>query len=230
MALTPLGFKVESGSFGSVNTVRLEITNYNQILTTLANLDKKYVSELRKDFKKIAKEPQNAVRQAIPPKTQPPMTNMRQVHFGRLAWSSSFGKGAKHSKSVIIQTPNTRSKAYSKLDRIPIVRLQILSPATVLYDMAYRRRGAKGRKGKTPLYDYMYTINGQKVPGKRQHRVVPGAFALGIAFSSGWKKIEASRMIWPAVEKAMPKAVREMDFVITKYNRIINRKLESDGR
>lgn len=216
---------VESGAFGSANTVRLEITNFKEVIKTLRDLDKDYVKELRKDFRRIAKEPQNEVRRNIPSKSKPPMTNMGQVHFGRLAWGSTHGKGARHAKSVLIQLPNVRNKKYSQMNKVPIVRLQIISPATVLYDMAYRLRGTKGRRGFTPEYDYMYTIGGQKVPGKRKHRVRPGAFALGLAFSTGYQKIMASRIIWPSVERAMPKATKEMDFTITKYNRIINRKL-----
>lgn len=218
----------ESGAFGSANTVRLEISNWNQIMKTLRDLDSDYVKDLRKSFREIAKGPQKKVRDAIPSKSKPPMRNMRQVHFGRLAWGTTFAGGGgrpKPAKSVLIQTPSTQRRKYKELEKAPIVRLQVGSAATVLFDMAYRVRGSKGRRGLTPQYDYMYTINGQKVPGKRQHRVVPFAFAKGLARSSGRLQYRASHIIWPAAEKGMPEATRKINEKITEINTKISMKL-----
>jgi hypothetical protein len=217
---------VVSGTFGSANTLRIEITNWNEVMKVLRGLDQDYVKELRKDFRRLAKEPQKDLRRAIPPKSKPPLSQMRQVHFGRLAWGSSFGKGAKPSQSVLIQTPNTRKKKYREMERIPIVRLQVTSPGTVLFDMAGRRNYTKGRKGMTPIYDYMYTINGQKVPGKRQHRVTPYAFAMGNAKSGHAFRKQASRIIYPTVEKSMPKFTKGMQDKVFEINSKIQRELD----
>lgn len=216
---------MKSGAFGSANTLRLEITNWNEVMAVIKDLDQTYIKTLRRDFREIGKEAQGAVKRAIPNKANPPMSGMRQVHFGRLAWGSTFGKGAKPSKSVLIQLPNTRKKKYRELDRIPILRLQIGSPATVLFDMAGRARYAKGRKGLTPIYDYMYTINGQKVPGKRQHRVVPMAFAKGTADAKSKLQMTASRIVYPAAEKAMPSVTRKMRQKIYEINQKIELEL-----
>lgn len=217
---------VISGAFGSANEVRIEITNFNEVMKILKDLDADYVKGLRTKFREIGKEAQTPLKNAIPSKSSPPMSQMKQVHFGRLAWGSSYGKGSKPSKSVLIQTPNTRRKKYRELATIPIVRLQIGSPGTVLFDMAGRANYTKGRKGYTPLYDYMYTINGVKVPGKRKHRVTPYAFAMGNAKSNHRFRKQASRIVYPTVEKAMPRVTSKMREIIFDMNGKIERELK----
>jgi hypothetical protein len=218
---------VTGGSYGGTVGTRLEITNWNEVMKVLVKLDKDYVKQLRKDFRAIAKPVQKEIKSAIPSKSKPPLSGMRQVHFGRLAWGSSFGAGHKPSKSVLIQTPNTRKKAYRGKE-IAIVRLQVGSPATVLADMAGRRGGSKGRKGMTPLYDYMYTMpDGSKVPGKRRHRVVPGNFLGSLMSARFVKQRWASRFVWPAAEKALPQAQRQMDMAISAVNLRVNALLRS---
>lgn len=218
---------IKSGQYGGAIGARLEITNWNDIMRTLVKLDKDYVKELRKDFRAIAKPVQVEIKRAIPSKAKPPLSGMRQVHFGRLAWGSNYGAGAKPSKSALIQTPNTRRKQYKGQD-IAIARILVQSPATVLADMAGRRAGMKGRKGFTPEYDYMYTIGGQKVPGKRKHRVVPGAFLKGLSKATGVQQRYASRFVWPAAEKALPAARKRMDAKISEVNIKISALLRSN--
>lgn len=225
-----LQITMQSGTLGSSNTVRLEITNLEEVLKVLKDLDSKYIFALRKEFKKVGKTAANSVRKSIPNKSKPPLTHMRQVWFGRLAWGTNYGgSGSKPrpAQSVLVQTPNTRKKKYRELERVPVVRLQIGSPGTVLFDMAGRLMNAKGRKGKTPIYDYMYTIGGQKVPGKRQHTVVPGAFSKGIT-KSGYGR--ASRIVYPAVEKAMPRVTDDMRQVIRVVNRDIQTLLNAKAK
>lgn len=219
--------RVVAQNVGGSAGVRLEISNWNEIMKVLNKLDKDYVKELRKDFRGIAKPVQTAIRKAIPSKAKPPLSQMRQVHFGRLAWGSKFGSGAKPSKSVLIQTPSTRSKKARRFDTYAIARLQVGSPATVLFDMAGRKNYISGRRGSTPVYDYMYTINGVKVPGKRKHKVTPLAFAKGLASASGSLQIRASRVIWPAAEKALPEARARVDAKISQVNLKVNALLRS---
>lgn len=218
--------KIANATFGGSQGTRLEITNWNEVMKVLVKLDKTYVKELRSDFKRVAKDVQYEIKRGIPSKSRPPLSQMKQVHFGRLAWGSNFGKGAKPAKSVIVQTPNTRARKYRGKD-IAIARVQIGSPATVLTDMAYRRAGAKGRKGFTPMYDYMYTIKGNKVPGKRKHRVTPGAFLRGLDKAKGMSQLGASRMIWPRAMKALPKTRNEIDRIVTEANMRVNMLLRS---
>jgi hypothetical protein len=210
------------------NSVRLEITNWAEIMRELGKLDKTWVAELKKDFRRIAKEPQKAVQNAIPSRSRAPLSGMKQVHFGRLAWGTTYSGGGpkpKPAKSVLVQLPGRKS-SYRKLNSYPIVRLQVGSPATVLADMAGAVNGIKGRRGLTPEYDYMYTINGQKIPGRRRHRVKPFNFIQAISNKGkGLQRRQSSRFVWPAVEKAMPKAVAEMDRVITNVNIKISARL-----
>jgi hypothetical protein len=210
------------------NSVRLEITNWAEIMRELNKLDKTWVTELKKDFRRIAKEPQKAVQNAIPSRSRAPLSGMKQVHFGRLAWGTTYAGGGpkpKPAKSVLVQLPGRKTK-YKKANTYPIVRLQVGSPATVLADMAGAVNGIKGRRGLTPEYDYMYTINGQKIPGRRRHRVKPLNFIQAISNKGkGLQRRQSSRFVWPAVEKAMPKAVAEMDRVITNVNIKISARL-----
>ena len=221
-----VGLKTVGQSATSQGDVRLEITNWNEVMKTLLKLDKDYVRELRKDFKRIAKPVQTSIKKAIPTKAKPPLKNMRQVHFGRLAWGTTYGNKPKPTRSVLIQLPNTRAKKYKGVDSIAITRLQVSSAAVVLTDMAGRRNYTKGRRGMTPEYDYMYTVGGVKRPGKRRHRVVPMAFAKGLAKAKGLKQRSASRFVWPGALKALPQAQREMDIVISGVNRKINMELK----
>lgn len=219
-----------SGAFGSSNTVVLEITNWDEVMKVVKQLDEDWIRGLRKEFRSIGAEAQKKVRDVIPGKNKAPLSGMQQVHFGRLAWGTTFGGNGpkpKPSKSVLLQTPSTRKKKYRELEKVPIVRLQIGSPATVLLDMGGRRFGAKGRKGLTPEYDYMYTIGGQKVPGKRKHRVRPNAFAKGFGTAGAriGGKVSASRFVYPAVEKSMPSVTRKMREVVSRTNGQIERKL-----
>jgi len=217
---------MKGGLYGGTSGVRLEITNWNEVMKVLVKLDKTYVSAMRADFRRIAKSVQDEVRKGIPNKSNPPLSGMKQVHFGRLAWGSSYGKGAKPSKSVLIQTPNTRKRVYRGKD-IAIARVQVLSPATVLADMAGRKGNARARKGLTPMYDYMYTINGNKVPGKRQHTVKPWNFVSKISGGKGIRQNWASRFIWPSAMKALPQVRRDVDTVITAANVKVNQLLRS---
>ena len=221
-----IGMTKQSGSYANDGNVRLEITNWAEVMKTLQKLDKDYVKELRKDFKAIAKPVQQSIRKAIPTKAKPPLRNMRQVHFGRLAWGTTYGNKPKPTRSVLIQLPSPRARKFRGVPYIPITRLQVQSAAVVLTDMAGRARYTKGRRGKTPEYDYMYTINGVKVPGKRQHKVTPFAFAKGLAKASGLKQRNASRFVWPGALKALPEAQRQMDVKITEVNRKINMELK----
>jgi hypothetical protein len=217
---------MRGGTFGEKSGVRLEITNWNEVMKVIVKLDKEYAKELRRDFKRIARPVQTAIKQGIPSKGKPPLSGMRQVHFGRLAWGSSYGKGAKPAKSVLIQVPNTRARKYKKTD-IAIARLQVQSPATALADMAGRKGNTKARKGLTPKYDYMYTINGQKVPGKRQHKVKQWNFVTQMSGAKAIKQNYASRFVWPSALKALPQAQKEIQVSINQANNRVNQLLRS---
>jgi hypothetical protein len=73
----------------------------------------------------------------------------------------------------------------------------------------------------------MYTINGVKVPGKRKHKVTPLAFAKGLASATGSLQMRASRIIWPAAEKALPEARAKIDKKISEVNLKVNALLRS---
>ena len=201
---------------------QVEVTDIRRAERMLRDLDKEYVKEFRKDIKAIAKPIQQGIKSGITnTKMKPPLSGMKQVHFGRVAWGTNFApagaKRPKPIKSALIQrVPEKARKRGTK----SIVRVVVGSPGTVLADMAGSGGMKKSIEGQvTRSYDYMYK-NG---PGKRTHRVngQGHAFVRNLNSEAG----KASRYVWPAAEKAAPKTRKEMERIIEKYNNVLNVKL-----
>jgi len=202
---------------------RIEITDIRRAERMLRDLDAEYVKEFRQDIKAIAKPIQQSIKSGITyTKANPPLSGMRQVHFGRVAWGTNFApagaKRPKPIKSALIQrTPQRARKKGTK----SIVRVVVGSPGTVLADMAGSGNMRKSIRGQiTREYDYMYKDG----PGKRRHRVTTQGEAfvdnLGAKFGR-----DASRFVWPAAEKASGKTRKELDQIISKYNQRLNATL-----
>ena len=201
----------------------IEISDIRRAERMLRDLDKDYVQEFRKDIKSIAKPIQQSIKSGITyTKMSPPLSGMRQVHFGRLAWGTDYApSGAprpKPIKSALIQ--RTPQKAIKRGTR-SIVRVVVGSPGTVLADMAGSGNMRKSIRGQiTREYDYMYKDG----PGKRRHRVTTQGEALvdNLAVRYGRK---ASRFVWPAAAQASGKTRKELERVINKYNERLNAQL-----
>jgi len=201
---------------------QVEVTDIRRAERMLRDLDKEYVKEFRKDIKAIAKPIQQGIKSGITnTKMKPPLSGMKQVHFGRVAWGTNYAPAGarrpKPIKSALIQrVPEKARRRGTK----SIVRVVVGSPGTVLADMAGSGGMKKSIEGQvTRSYDYMYK-NG---PGKRTHRVngQGHAFVRNLNSEAG----KASRYVWPSAEKAGPKTRKEMERIIEKYNNVLNVKL-----
>ena len=202
---------------------QVEVTDIRRAERMLRDLDKEYVKEFRKDIKAIAKPIQQGIKSGITnTKMKPPLSGMKQVHFGRVAWGTNYtpagSRRPKPIKSALIQRVPEKARRKGTQS---IVRVVVGSPGTVLADMAGSggmRKSIEGRVTRT--YEYMYK-NG---PGKRSHRVngQGHAFIRGLNREYGQT---ASRFVWPSAEKAGPKTRKEMERIIEKYNNVLNVKL-----
>jgi len=202
---------------------RVEITDIRRAERMLRDLDAEYLKEFRQDIKSIAKPLQQSIKSGINyTKANPPLSGMKQVHFGRVAWGTDYAPGGaprpKPIKSALIQrTPQKARRRGTK----SIVRVVVGSPGTVLADMAGSGNMSKSGRGQmTREYDYMYKSG----PGKRRHRITSQGEAfvdnLNLKYGS-----DASRFVWPSAEKAGDKTRKELDRIIDKYNRLLNVKL-----
>lgn len=185
------------------------VTDVRRLTYALRSIDPKLRNQLVREAKEPAKPIQSAVKAAIP--TTAPLTNMNQ---GRLAWQGSVdSKGKiKRPKDVQIQFRTTMS---GRSLTTSLVRVRVVSPAVVMADMAgrsgrYLDSGYKGT-GVTRPYPYkggfrVHRLNGQ---GRAMIRGLGG---------------KASRFVWPAAERAVPAARREIEQVVKKFAKMVNQK------
>ena len=202
---------------------RISITDIRVAERMLKDLDQDYLKEFRKEIRAIAKPVQRQIKSRITyTRSNPPISGMKQVHFGRVAWGTTYQSGGgpapKPAKSALIQ--RTPQRAIRKGTR-SIVRVVVGSAGTVLADMAGSGGMRKSIQGQiTREYDYMYK-NG---PGKRRHRVTTQGDAFVDALNSRYGN-SPSRFVWPAALKAGPEVRKELDELISKYNARLNANL-----
>lgn len=204
---------------------RLEITNLDDVLRTLRSLDEDYYKQFRRDVKDIAMPVRDGIQRELRKFTRanPPLSGMRQVHFGRVAWGTTYAPAGnprpKPYDSALIDVP--RRLKSNKYGYRPIARIVVGSPGTVLADMAGKSNKYTRAYEFTRPYDYMYTIRGQKVPGKRQHRIT----TQGLEMISNMPGRKPSRYVWKGAEDKLPAARKAIDKSISKMNMYINLQL-----
>jgi hypothetical protein len=198
----------------------MAFTDYRDLVRDLKTIEPTAVSQLKKDYKIIAKDMATEVRRAIP-KTYPlgPRKNKKLGgktsgfdHSGRTAWgkqpSMNMNGGAKSypANSVYIQTP---SKKPRKGKYVSIARLKVNSPATAMADMT-GRGGVFDSKGLSRVHE-IRLFGGPKI--SRQYRLNGQGRALARNLSSGAKgrlKAGGSRYAWPAAEKKQDETRKAM--------------------
>jgi len=212
-----------SGKFDAT----MSYTNMYDVVRELKKVDNEYYKYFRREAKEIAEPVRDEIKQGIRKqgtKMNPPLSGMRQVNFGRVAWGSTWGGDFSKSKpkpadSALIDVPPIRKT--NKSGRRSIARVKVGSPGTVLADMAGSSNKYTQKYSITMPYDYMYTIKGQKIPGKREHKIT----SQGLIFINKLGGSGRRSFVWVAAEKALPDARKEMDKLITKVNRIVSRKM-----
>ena len=216
--ITSMGLR---GSYQS----KLVITNLDDVLRILKSLDDDYYKQFRRDVKDIAGGVRNSIQRELRKfsRANPPLSGMRQVHFGRVAWGTTYAPAGrprpKPYDSALIDVPK-RLKS-NKYGYRPIARIVVGSPGTVLADMAGKSNTYTQAYEYTKPYDYMYTIKGQKVPGKRQHRIT----TQGLEMISNLPGRRPSRYVWKGAEDALPAARKAIDKSIDKMNAYVNIQL-----
>jgi hypothetical protein len=208
----------------------LYITDYNDLIRELNRVQPTLVKQLQRDYRKVAKPVQTAVKNGI--KLEPP-TSGRHVSRpqstrsgfmpiavpGRLTWGANFQNNNKDVKSVLIQTPSEKKakRIYTRnrTDSASIARLKVDNAAVVMADMA--RKSGPSRMTRTYPYSRSKT-------GSRKHRVNGQGRGMINALN---KKRNASRFVYPAAESAMPRAKAESKVILQKAFSIINRRMVS---
>jgi hypothetical protein len=210
----------------------LYLTDYNELIRELNRVQPTLVKQMQKDYRKIAKPVQTAVKNGIPvtPPTSGIHTRKPQATRsgfypvavpGRLTWGSNSQNRNKPVKSVLIQTPSAskarRSMAKFKATSFSIARLKVDNAAVVLADMAGKTGKDINKKPRTSPYKYS-----RSKTGERSHRI--NNQGRGMIRALGGRP---SRFAWPSAEKALPKAKAESQLVLQKAYNIINRRMVS---
>lgn len=213
----------------------LYVTDYRDLLRELRKIQPSLVSELRKDFVRIAKPVQSGVKNNIPntPPTsgihrrrpQSTISGFKPITMpGRLTWGSNSQNKNTPVRSVKIETPSL-TKARKAMRKNPkgaasIARLRVDNAAVVMADMAGRTGKDINKKKIAGPYDYSRSKS-----GKRTHKINNQGVGMIAALSRNYGK--ASRFVWPAVEKSQNKTYQETRMVLRKAYDKINRRLSS---
>lgn len=174
--------------------------------------------QLRTEFvrkvKEVGKEPQKAIRDAIP--TDTPLSGMSKPGAS-IKWGE-VKKGAKSggAKSTTIRF---RTQAGGKSLTTTLLGIRVNSAASSIADMAGRsgRYIGKGYRssGYSKLIRRTYSDGAQSVEFRRQATRKGGeAFIRNLNDKLGNRP---SRMAWKAVERSLPKLSRDVQFVVDKW-------------
>jgi hypothetical protein len=212
----------------------LYLTDYNDLIRELNRVQPTLIKQMKKDYRKIAKPVQLAVKQGIP--SDPPTSGIHKkrpqsspsgfiprVKPGRVTWGANYQNKGKRVDAVAIQTPSEKKakRVYSKnkTDAASIARLKVENAGVVLADMAGRTGTDINKNSITREYDYS-----RSKTGTRRHRVNNQGRGMIKALDRGAGS-GASRFAWPAAETALPKAERDSRQVLNTAIQFINRRM-----
>jgi hypothetical protein len=175
-------------------------------------------TEFLREVKAIGKEPQKAIRDAIP--TESPLSGMNPATRGinaTLQWGK-VSKGAKSggAKSTTIRF---RTQAGGNSLTATLLGIRVNSAASSVADYAgrsgrYVGKGYRGSGYSKPIRR-TYSDGGQSVEFRRKATAKGGqAFIRNLNDQLG---NSPSRMAWKAVEKSLPATSKSIQFVIDKW-------------
>lgn len=172
---------------------------FNQLKTIEPKLKKEMLAEARK----IAKTPQDLIKNAIPDVAPLSGMSIEKNISGRTAWGA-----VKPADKVDFSTRTTGSKKYATTS---LFRLIVASPMTAIADTAGKGSGVP-RSLVTKPYAYKggtrtHKINGQ---GESMIRVL--------------RTRRKSNFVYPAVQDSLPSVEAELKLVVDRFARKINRK------
>ena len=175
----------------------------------LKAIEPKLRTEFLREVKTIGKEPEKAIRNAIP--TTPPLSGLAK---GRIKWGEA--KGGKGAKSTTIRF---RTQAGGKSLTTTLLGIRVNSAATSIADMAGRSGKSVGAGYKNSGYSKPiirnYKDGGQSVEFRR--RATKRAGLMFIRNLNSALGNRASRMAWKAVEKDLPQISKSVQYVVDKW-------------
>jgi hypothetical protein len=201
----------ESGKDFSVQDVR-------DLQKRLRAIEPKLRTEFMREVKAIGKEPQKAIRQAIP--TSPPLSGLDPSGRGRNAkiqWGKvTKGPQAGGAKSTTIRF---RTQSGGKSLNTTLLGIRVNSAASSIADMAGRSGRSVGAgyrgSGRTKPTVRTYKDGSQSVVfTKPATRKAGEAFIRNLNSRLG---NNPSRMVYKAVEKNLPKISKDVQFVVNKW-------------
>ena len=184
----------------------------------LREIEPKLRTEFLREVKAIGKEPEKAIRNAIP--SDPPLSGMNPATRGRNA-TLQWGKVTKGAKSggAKATTIRFRTQAGGKSLTTTLLGIRVNSAASSVADYAgrtgrYVGAGYKGSGFSKPIRR-TYSDGSQSVEFRRRASAAGGqAFIRNLNDKLGNRP---SRMAWKAVEKSLPQTSKSVQFVIDKW-------------
>lgn len=180
----------------------------------LRQIEPKLRTEFMREVKKIGKEPQKAIRQAIP--SESPLSGLTKPG-ATLQWGKvSKGAQAGGAKSTTIRF---RTQAGGKSLTSTLLGIRVNSAASSVADMAGRSgrsigRGYKGSGQSKPIRR-TYKDGSQSLQFTRTATRKAGtAFIRNLNNALGKRP---SRMVYKAVEQSLPQLSKDVQFVVDKW-------------
>ncbi len=209
------GFSERTTQTGYQATI--EVSNLKYMLDELSKINEDARKIFRRRFREIGQPIQREIQNGIRASRLGTPGSMRgfgkKVVPGRLTWGTG-----KPATSAVISMPRLSTRR----DAMPIAKIKVGSPATVIADMAGKSNRATANKPKTAIYPYSLSPDGQR--SHKISRVGSRKFIQNLDATIGGK---ASRVVYPSAEKALPKARVEMELAFDFMANEVNRRLRS---
>jgi len=193
-------------------------SDYKWLIRELNKIEPELTKELKQNLKQMAEWPRTAIRESIP--SGPPLRGMRRVlsPVGK-TWNT---RRRANTVTIKMKSPKRGATRTGTKD-VAIIQLQVVSPATIIADMAGRANMASSINGqKTDWYVYPKAVGTTENtrPQLRRHTVNGQGYAMVRALGE-----EPSRYVYPAVEDAMPEFFDDFTNVIDDARQLIERKI-----
>lgn len=190
----------------------ISITDFTALIKDLRKLDNEILREFKKNAKKIGSQMRDDIRLGIP--LRPPLSGMRKrVIPGRVTWGTG-----KPARSALIKMENPPK--FPKFGTVSIVKITMNSPMTIIADISGRSNSRTGKTRVTKPYPYSLSKS-----GTRTHRI--NGQGVSMIQKLDQKSSRASRFIYPAAEKSMPKVRDEMIQHVNSAIDTVERELRS---
>jgi hypothetical protein len=200
------------------------VQDIRKLQRDLKDIEPKLRTQFMREVKAIGKEPQKAIREAIP--TAAPLSGLDPNGRGRNA-KIQWGKVTKGAQSggAKSTTIRFRTQAGGKSLTTNLLGIRVNSPASSIADMAGRSGRSVGagyrNSGFSKPMRRTYADGSQSLEFRRRATRTQGeAFIRNLNSRIGNRP---SRMAWKAVEKSLPRLSRDVQFVIDKWSIIASR-------